>query len=197
MLKHTRLSVVSRGPKGCTARSASGETAAAPADDVKVVDTIGAGDFFTAGFLTAYLQVRVNSAMPSWAVGCGCCLLPNGSGANWLHVLQTCSDGRRHLSCRTAYVQGAPLQRCAEAGCATGAQAVQVSGAELSSETWARLRAEISALVAPSRQAVWNRWIDPRGWAGMSGVKATTLCAALPLLILGLGVLASRLSRKA
>ena len=188
MLKHTRLSVVSRGPKGCTARSASGETAAAPADDVKVVDTIGAGDFFTAGFLTAYLQVRVNSAMPSWAVGCGCCSLPDGSGAYWLHVLQPAL---------MAYAQGAPLQRCAEAGCATGAQAVQVSGAELSSETWAKLRAEISALVAPLRPAVWSRWIDPRGWAGMSGVEATTLCAALPLLILGLGVLASRLSRKA
>ena len=101
-----------------------------------------------------------------------------------------------HTVC-TACAQGAPLQRCAEAGCATGAQAVQVSGAELSSETWAKLRAEISALVAPLRPAVWSRWIDPRGWAGMSGVEATTLCAALPLLILGLGVLASRLSRKA
>ena len=36
LLKHTSLSVVSRGPKGCTVRSTSGQTAAAPADDVKV-----------------------------------------------------------------------------------------------------------------------------------------------------------------
>ena len=58
LLKHTQLSVVSRGPKGCTARTASGKTASAPAADVKVVDTIGAGDCFSAGFLAAYLQVR-------------------------------------------------------------------------------------------------------------------------------------------
>lgn len=96
-----------------------------------------------------------------------------------------------------ACAQGAPLQRCAEAGCATGAAAVQVSGAEMSSETWARLGAEISVLVAPSRQAVWSRWIDPRGWAGMSGAEVTAPWAALPLCILGVGMLASHLSRKA
>jgi fructokinase len=57
LLRHTSLSVVSRGPRGCTVRNALGQTASAPAADVKVVDTVGAGDFFTSGFLIAYLQV--------------------------------------------------------------------------------------------------------------------------------------------
>ncbi len=49
--------MTSLGARGCVARGAGGEVGAAPACRVVVQDTIGAGDFFTAGFLSAYLQV--------------------------------------------------------------------------------------------------------------------------------------------
>jgi sugar/nucleoside kinase (ribokinase family) len=53
----TQVSVISLGPKGCIARAQDGSRGASDAAKVKVVDTIGAGDCFTAGFLYAYLQV--------------------------------------------------------------------------------------------------------------------------------------------
>ncbi|GLI71363.1 hypothetical protein VaNZ11_016552 [Volvox africanus] len=50
-----KVAVTSLGARGCVARGADGEQGASPASRVMVVDTIGAGDFFTAGFLSAYL----------------------------------------------------------------------------------------------------------------------------------------------
>ena len=47
-------SVVKLGPRGALARDASGATAHAPAVDVDVVDTTGAGDAFAAGWLPAW-----------------------------------------------------------------------------------------------------------------------------------------------
>lgn len=143
LLRHIRVSVVSLGPKGCTARSADGTTAAAPAAHVKVVDTIGAGDFFTAGFLSAYLQ-------------------------------------------------GASLQRCAEAGCAAGAEAVQAVGAELSPAALDRLRCSIAALVAKKGAGSSSRWGLPvGGW--VSGQELLYL--GLPLCVLALGVVSQVLRR--
>mmetsp|Transcript_21380 Transcript_21380/g.46797 ORF Transcript_21380/g.46797 Transcript_21380/m.46797 type:complete len:380 (+) Transcript_21380:82-1221(+) len=54
LLQHIQVSVVSLGPKGCVVRNAAGDRASAPAAKVKVIDTIGAGDFFTSGFLYAF-----------------------------------------------------------------------------------------------------------------------------------------------
>ncbi|PNH08176.1 putative diflavin flavoprotein A 6 [Tetrabaena socialis] len=67
-----RVAVTSLGSRGCVARGADGGAGAAPACRVSVVDTIGAGDFFTAGFLTAYL--RGGSLQQCCAAGCaaGC-----------------------------------------------------------------------------------------------------------------------------
>ncbi len=45
--------VVKRGPEGALALDAEGHTHRAPAKPVQVVDTIGAGDIFNAGFLAA------------------------------------------------------------------------------------------------------------------------------------------------
>eukprot|EP00877_Chromochloris_zofingiensis_P007934 jgi/Chrzof1/3394/Cz12g23230.t1 len=56
VLQYASLCVISMGKQGCMARSRSGEAVKAPACGVAVVDTIGAGDCFTAGFLYAYLQ---------------------------------------------------------------------------------------------------------------------------------------------
>ncbi|KXZ43676.1 hypothetical protein GPECTOR_83g288 [Gonium pectorale] len=67
-----RVAVTSLGSRGCVARGAGGEEGASPACRVTVVDTIGAGDFFTSGFLTAYL--RGASLQQCCAAGCaaGC-----------------------------------------------------------------------------------------------------------------------------
>lgn len=56
ILQYARCCIVSLGAKGAVARSADGESGSAQASRVSVVDTIGAGDLFSAGFLFAYLQ---------------------------------------------------------------------------------------------------------------------------------------------
>lgn len=56
-----QVSVISLGPKGCIARAKDGSRGASDAAKVKVVDTIGAGDCFTAGFLYAYLHVSAGT----------------------------------------------------------------------------------------------------------------------------------------
>lgn len=56
VLQHARLCVVSLGARGAVARAAGGGAGCAPARKVSVVDTIGAGDLFSAGFLYAYLR---------------------------------------------------------------------------------------------------------------------------------------------
>ena len=55
MLRHRRVAVVSLGARGCVTRSVDGARGVAPGARVPVVDTTGAGDSFTAGFLSAYL----------------------------------------------------------------------------------------------------------------------------------------------
>lgn len=56
ILRHARVCVVSLGSRGAVARSADGEVGRAAASKVSVVDTIGAGDLFSAGFLYAFLS---------------------------------------------------------------------------------------------------------------------------------------------
>ncbi|KAL4449369.1 hypothetical protein ABPG77_007013 [Micractinium sp. CCAP 211/92] len=60
--------VVSRGSRGCTARSVGSSEVHASASKVSVVDTVGAGDFFTAGFLYALLS---NASLQACALS-GC-----------------------------------------------------------------------------------------------------------------------------
>lgn len=55
VLKYCRVSVVSMGAKGCVVRERGGNKGIAPANDVKVIDTTGAGDYFTSGFLHAFM----------------------------------------------------------------------------------------------------------------------------------------------
>lgn len=56
VLRYARCSVVSLGARGAVARASDGGAGSAPAAKVAVVDTIGAGDLFSAGFLAAYLR---------------------------------------------------------------------------------------------------------------------------------------------
>ncbi|GAX77562.1 hypothetical protein CEUSTIGMA_g5006.t1 [Chlamydomonas eustigma] len=163
LLKWCQLSVVSKGPKGCAARNASGETASAPAAGVKVVDTVGAGDFFTAGFLSAYLQA-------------------------------------------------APLQTCAEAGCAAGSEAVQASGAELSPAALIRLTTKISALLSksvpsqvPCAKKTFKAWLtnivsisnQQPGCRNRKVVgRQVALLSTLPLLVAGIGLVFHKIARR-
>ncbi|KAI7846386.1 hypothetical protein COHA_000097 [Chlorella ohadii] len=60
--------IVSRGSKGCIARSADGQVAVTAAAKVPVVDTIGAGDLFTSGCLYGLLS----GASLKACTECGC-----------------------------------------------------------------------------------------------------------------------------
>jgi sugar/nucleoside kinase (ribokinase family) len=68
VLQYAQVCVVSLGARGCVARARGGRVGTAPAGGVKVVDTIGAGDYFTSGFLYAYLKGC--SLQQCAAVGC-------------------------------------------------------------------------------------------------------------------------------
>ena len=188
LLQHMQLSVVSRGPRGCTVRSADGKTASAPAADVKVVDTVGAGDFFTSGFLTAYLQVQLPRRNIHLLF-----ILQHMFGQEHLMPISWCLDNRASLSS----IQGADLQQCAESGCAVGAEAVQVAGANLSHQRWAKLRAVITSIVTPAGYLNTRRslkaWLDiPVGDHKRAAIFAITTA----ILTLGLGMLGRRLLAK-
>jgi sugar/nucleoside kinase (ribokinase family) len=139
VLRHARVCVVSLGSRGAVARAANGQSGRAAASKVRVVDTIGAGDLFSAGFLYAYLQ-------------------------------------------------GASLSTCCAAGCASGAEAVQVRGAALGEDAWRRLRARITGLVA-AEAAVASRPVSVA-----AGKRAPAMCAASS--IGSLGSLASSTSQQ-
>jgi sugar/nucleoside kinase (ribokinase family) len=68
LLRYCQVSVVSLGSRGCVARSRDGGYGMAPACLVQVRDTIGAGDYFTSGFLFGYLQ----GASLQMCAACGC-----------------------------------------------------------------------------------------------------------------------------
>eukprot|EP00878_Enallax_costatus_P015473 GHUV01016208.1.p1 GENE.GHUV01016208.1~~GHUV01016208.1.p1 ORF type:complete len:314 (+),score=77.91 GHUV01016208.1:810-1751(+) len=68
VLQHAQTCVVSLGARGCIARARDGRVGSSPAGGVKVVDTIGAGDYFTSGFLYAHLLGC--SLQQCAAVGC-------------------------------------------------------------------------------------------------------------------------------
>jgi sugar/nucleoside kinase (ribokinase family) len=57
LVQWCRVSVVTLGPEGCVARGADCERGYAAARKVHVMDTLSAGDYFTSGFLYAYLKV--------------------------------------------------------------------------------------------------------------------------------------------
>jgi fructokinase len=50
------LTVVTLGPRGVTWRAASGDEDSEPAQDITVVDTVGAGDSFMAGLVSGLLD---------------------------------------------------------------------------------------------------------------------------------------------
>jgi sugar/nucleoside kinase (ribokinase family) len=70
LLQHARVAVVSLGARGCVARSSSGQVGRASGRKLQVVDTVGAGDTFTAGFLYGYLHGA--SLQECAALGCAC-----------------------------------------------------------------------------------------------------------------------------
>ncbi len=93
-------------------------------------------------------------------------------------------------------MQGAPLQRCAQAGCAAGSEAVQVVGAELSPASWKRLRAKVDALVAGRGAASLLALVPPPFLTSLeSQLKSLTvnqklMAMGVPLALLGLALMA-------
>jgi sugar/nucleoside kinase (ribokinase family) len=55
-LHFVEVVVISRGKDGCFVGTGDGQRATAAAENVTVVDTIGAGDYFSAGFLHAWIS---------------------------------------------------------------------------------------------------------------------------------------------
>ncbi|ANT53322.1 PfkB family carbohydrate kinase [Mesorhizobium amorphae] len=66
-MKKGAVAVVKRGPQGALAVGPDGALVEAPAPDVKVVDTIGAGDVFNAAFLAALARDQPLAACLSFA----------------------------------------------------------------------------------------------------------------------------------
>ncbi|KAL3150723.1 hypothetical protein ABBQ32_000510 [Trebouxia sp. C0010 RCD-2024] len=70
LLQHCKVCVVSRGSKSCLVCTCNGEHFSCDPPEVTVVDTVGAGDCFAAGFLHAYIG---GAGLQACAV-CGCIL---------------------------------------------------------------------------------------------------------------------------
>ncbi|KAH7623985.1 putative sugar kinase [Nannochloris sp. 'desiccata'] len=68
LLQSVEVVVISRGADGCLVGTADGQRATAAAENVTVIDTIGAGDYFSAGFLHAW----VSGAPLVACAACGC-----------------------------------------------------------------------------------------------------------------------------
>jgi sugar/nucleoside kinase (ribokinase family) len=93
LLRFVSVVVVSRGKKGCVAADRNGTRAVAAADDVKVIDTVGAGDYFSAGFLHAWLD----GASLETCAKCGCAC---GSAAVQVEGAELPVDPAAALRCR-------------------------------------------------------------------------------------------------
>ena len=98
LLRFVRVATCSRGKRGCVSMNAAGERAESRAEGVTAIDTTGAGDTFTSGFLHAYLA-------------------------------------------------GGSLRQCGDAGCAAGAEIVQVRGAEMDETRWRRVAEKIERIL--------------------------------------------------
>ena len=68
LVKFVDVSVMTCGKLGCVVATADGQHIRTPAEDVHLVDTVGAGDFFSAGFLHAWI---LGASLQACAA-CGC-----------------------------------------------------------------------------------------------------------------------------
>lgn len=89
--------VVTLGPKGVVAANNKGEFAQRPGHKVNVVDTIGAGDAFTAGFVHCYFEGRPLEACCDFANALGALVSETRGGTTpiKLEAIETLSGGKR------------------------------------------------------------------------------------------------------
>lgn len=84
------MCVVSRGSKACLVSSHKGELFSCTPPEVTVVDTVGAGDCFAAGFLHAYLtgaSLQVNPHVLLRKVSAVPCILGQTGGEAYIMYL--------------------------------------------------------------------------------------------------------------
>ena len=81
--------IVKRGTEPAIAVSATGDIAECPAWPVQVVDVVGAGDSFVAGYLAAYAEGLTLADRLRWATTCAACTV--GTEGDW-EGLPTRSD---------------------------------------------------------------------------------------------------------
>ncbi|KAF5842805.1 carbohydrate kinase-like protein [Dunaliella salina] len=99
-------------------------------------------------FLLQHVKVSVVSLGPQGCVARSSSGEVGSSPAQKVKVVDTCSAGDMFTSgFLYAYLHGASLERCAAAGCAAGAEAVQVKGANISTPGWERLRSTIQGIL--------------------------------------------------
>jgi 2-dehydro-3-deoxygluconokinase len=73
--------VVKRGSLGAVVLTEQQGTITQPALTVQAVDTVGAGDSFTAGYLSAYLSGHDLAGRLRWALTCAACTV--GTHGDW------------------------------------------------------------------------------------------------------------------
>jgi fructokinase len=82
------LCLVTRGPLGAFAKHKSGERIIVPGYSVKVVDTIGAGDAFTAGFVWSHVRGQALADCIEMGVRCGALVATHRGGMVPITVAQ-------------------------------------------------------------------------------------------------------------
>lgn len=82
------LCLVTRGPLGAFAKHQSGERIIVPGYNVQVVDTIGAGDAFTAGFVWSHVRGQALADCIEMGVRCGALVATHRGGMVPITVAQ-------------------------------------------------------------------------------------------------------------
>jgi hypothetical protein len=130
--------VVSLGARGCIARGRHGGLGACPAPHVTVIDTIGAGDYFTSGFLHAYIH--------------GCSLQQC--------AVAGCSAGAEAVQTQGALLSEAAWQRLRAAVAGAAAENCNGSSSRSSTSSSSKLGLMVGSMRAEQQQSLVNAAVE-------------------------------------